>query len=273
MKVAAYFSGLRRVAEVDERRPGDVCERILRGGPPARSCDAASIRGAVASIKGPRDNNEDSAAVAIREHGGRTYVLVAVADGVGGMERGEVASALAVCEVLRQFSTYADQGEDWLRQVFEAAHEAVRRKAKGGATTLSVGLLSLPEGDLFVGNVGDSPLYLIHVGGPIYDMTPERDEEAGYITQAVGHPTYRGPHIQRYAISALSDLVVLGVTDGVDDFIDRSYYGYYTGSPRGYVCTLISQVRSRTRDNATAVAVYVNRAAVSEHTRRIYIPR
>lgn len=270
MRVAAYLSGVKKVGEISEGKIGSGCGWLHRGLSKPRGCTHGILAGAVASIKGPRKNNEDSAAVAIKQAEGRYYVLLAVADGVGGQQRGEVASSMAICETLRHFAQVSGVTSHWLRQLFDNVHHYVLRHAGGGATTLSVGLLSLPEGDLWIGNVGDSPIYLALPSG-LYDLTPQRDEEEHYITQAVGHNTYRGPHIYYYKLSPGNDVLITAVTDGIDDYIEKTLYSVVTPNVRHYVCSLINAVRSKTRDNATASALYVNLSSVVEATRRIYI--
>jgi protein phosphatase len=113
-----------------------------------------------------RPNNED--AVFTTELAGG-YLLLAVADGVGGTRGGEVASALAI-EALRghlEGDSIADP-EAALRDAFLAANAAVRAGAAkrielaSMSTTLVAGLVL--DGSAWVANVGDSRAYLIHDG-------------------------------------------------------------------------------------------------------------
>ncbi len=92
--------------------------------------------------------------------------IVVLADGVGGLGRGEVASHLAVEETLKLFRE--SQGDlapqQLLTQIFNAANLAVYDKgmenhgAKPMATTLAVAVLR--NDHVTVGNVGDSRVYL-----------------------------------------------------------------------------------------------------------------
>lgn len=90
-------------------------------------------------------------------------VLLAVADGMGGHEDGELASAAAVQAVSRLYSRpIPPQPEETLRDFVLDAHRRIRaRVAVGGAvrmgTTLTIAWLL--EGKVYWVNVGDSRLY------------------------------------------------------------------------------------------------------------------
>jgi serine/threonine protein phosphatase PrpC len=101
------------------------------------------------------------------------FGLFCVADGLGGYERGNVASAVAVRALasrltqgafLRLFDLNPNDEdfalEDLIRQAFTDANHAVVKRAKGGATTLTAALL-LGE-RLMIGHVGDTRAYFIN---------------------------------------------------------------------------------------------------------------
>lgn len=112
------------------------------------------------SIAGRRPYQEDSIYLDTLADG-RT--LVAVADGMGGHAAGEVASALALEEVVEALGA----GKS-LEEAFRLANHSVYEKAKqpgklGMGTTLVAALL---DGDAFhVANVGDSRCYLVSAEG------------------------------------------------------------------------------------------------------------
>ena len=130
--------------------------------------------------------------------------LVAVADGMGGHQAGEVASATAL-EALR---AAVASGEP-LREAIEGANEAVLEKSEsdhelhGMGTTLTAGMLGT-DGSLTIGHVGDSRAYLMRGGelGQVTDdhslveelvrggeLTPEQAEvhpQRSIITRALG---------------------------------------------------------------------------------------
>ena len=117
MRVAAVLGGRYLVGELKRLNGGD-CRALLEAIRPARPCRSPAVRGAVLSARGPRPNNEDSAAVAVRQVGGSLYGLLAVADGVGGKERGELASAAAICYVLYKFFSDDVFDEIWLADLY-----------------------------------------------------------------------------------------------------------------------------------------------------------
>lgn len=126
------------------------------------------------SSPGPaRENNEDFVGFwqpeTLEEKRSRGAVA-ALADGVGGMRRGEVASRLSVETALKTFrEAPEDQSpQQLLTQMFNAANIAVYDKGMEDhgksrmATTLSIVILRNDE--IIVGNVGDSRVYLVHKG-------------------------------------------------------------------------------------------------------------
>jgi serine/threonine-protein kinase len=127
------------------------------------------------SSPGPaRENNEDyigfwqpQTLEEKRSHG----AVAVLADGVGGMDRGEVASRLAVETALKTFRE-APEGktpQQLLTLMFNEANLAVYDKAMENhgksrmATTLSIAVLR--NNEIVVGNVGDSRVYLVRKAG------------------------------------------------------------------------------------------------------------
>lgn len=110
-----------------------------------------------------RPNNEDVALTAELADG---YLLLAVADGVGGTRGGEVASARAMESLSDHLEGISiDDPEEALRDAFMAANVAVREGAAESlelasmSTTLVAGLVQ--DRTAWVANVGDSRAYLI----------------------------------------------------------------------------------------------------------------
>lgn len=126
------------------------------------------------SSPGPvRENNEDFVGFwqpqTLEEKRGRG-AIAALADGVGGLDHGEVASRLAVETSLSFFRGDIDDKspQQTITQIFNAANLAVydRTMENHGrspmATTLCVVILK--DDEIVVGNVGDSRVYLIRKG-------------------------------------------------------------------------------------------------------------
>jgi PPM family protein phosphatase len=181
--------------------------------------------GALSHVGKVRPNNEDSylvfrtgrywerlltnlpAGELPARHEENAYVM-AVADGLGGAEAGEVASSLAlrtgVAQVLRasRWALKLDHPEDREREVregierglsyFRKMHEAVSRRAEGDPALAGMGTTltaSYSVGDdLFVFHVGDSRAYLSRAGALrrlTHDHTMAQAlADAGVISQA-----------------------------------------------------------------------------------------
>lgn len=115
-----------------------------------------------------RSTNEDSHC--ILHLASWPALLLAVADGMGGCEAGEVASAMAV-QALREFLERQEAPGDWgdlLRSAISFANRLVYGKAstapgfQGMGTTLTVALCGKDRA--YTGHVGDSRAYLIRPG-------------------------------------------------------------------------------------------------------------
>jgi serine/threonine protein phosphatase PrpC len=107
-----------------------------------------------------RTNNED--VVAYDVHAG----VAVLADGMGGLAAGEVASRIAVESTLRLLRATERRDEPTLIDTIRDANLAVRTAASGDGqmgTTLVVWALT-PLGQCFVGHVGDSRAYRLRAG-------------------------------------------------------------------------------------------------------------
>ena len=140
------------------------------------------------SEKGRRANNEDNGGW----DAGKVYV---VCDGVGGNEKGEVASEIVVNTFLEEFKTNADQS---VNQVLSKAESKILHyleqnpQASGMATTLA--LLRIRSNGIYAAWVGDSRIYQFRKGNIIFQS---RDHswvneavDSGIITQeeSTNHP-------------------------------------------------------------------------------------
>jgi serine/threonine-protein kinase len=127
------------------------------------------------SITGPvREKNEDS--IGFWQPGTPELVRsvgigAIIADGVGGLGGGEIASQLAVQTALDAFKGTVEEAEpsDLLRRIFAEANKhvydaAIHKNNPGGkmATTLTVSVFRHDQ--ISIGHVGDSRVYLIRNG-------------------------------------------------------------------------------------------------------------
>lgn len=114
------------------------------------------------SERGRRDNNED--AYCLRPDLG----VFVVADGMGGLASGEVASRLAVTSIppmVLERLGHHDRPDEALRTAIECASQAIlsscsQEKGPGRMGTTAVVALVRPD-RAFVANLGDSPAYLV----------------------------------------------------------------------------------------------------------------
>ena len=209
---------------------------------------------AAMSRTGTRRGANEDAFVAIPAAGNRPW-LVAVADGVGGANAGEVASHTAVDALKRVWHDAWRDGAPptdptvALYRACVAADDAVRRVAidansRGAATTLTAATVG-PRG-LVIAQAGDSAVWVRDtaspLGTPARRVTPEftalaqendrrvRDglrplsatevaahPERGVITTYLGMPNGCPIHVETVTAGPNLPAVVLACTDGVTD--------------------------------------------------------
>lgn len=118
---------------------------------------------------GSREIYEDRVAVKqLTTPGGLQLTVAAVADGVGGENKGERAAQLAIETT---FSYFAGSGQaqtvpELLQEAVAAANQAVLREAAataGATTTLTIAAVHNDK-MLYIANVGDSQIYLCRSG-------------------------------------------------------------------------------------------------------------
>jgi len=136
-------------------------------------------------------------------------LLIVVADGMGGHEAGEVASALAVRVIQEHMAL--DLDKDPRERLHDALSEANRGILEEGRTTETKGMgttaiAAMVRGrEVFIGQVGDSRLYHLRRGqliwrtldhtrvqmlldrGDIDEETAKDHPEMGMLTRALGH--------------------------------------------------------------------------------------
>jgi PPM family protein phosphatase len=243
-----------------------------------------------------REHNEDSvrladpAAPPVHQRG----LLVVVADGMGGHERGEVASSLAV-ETL--FASYYDPeaaaGSEpndviaALERGFKAANDRIRAETTGGPTTGSMGttmVAAVVQGDhLTVANVGDSRAYLVRaeaatqitrdhslvaeqVTKGLITAEEARDSMArNVITRALGHLPKLDVDI--FEIQLLPDDRVILCCDGVHSHVEPADFAAIAlrSAPQQASQALIDLALERgLTDNVTVATISYAPTAVVE---------
>ncbi|WP_099188046.1 Stp1/IreP family PP2C-type Ser/Thr phosphatase [Tepidibacter mesophilus] len=180
----------------------------------------------LSDIGNKRKQNEDFCGYEIIEHDGQKIGVFAIADGMGGHKKGEVASKLAVENILYfmkknlinvNFDNYIEV-KYILRQAYKYVNAIVYKTSlyeeefKGMGTTLTTAIIY--KKDLYIANIGDSRCYLF-TNGDIKKVTKDNslvqeliDEGAITETEALAHP-------QRNVITRAI---------GTDEFIKIDFY-------------------------------------------------
>jgi protein phosphatase len=253
---------------------------------------------AVGSTTSPagRDHNEDSIlAAAVGGSAGQAYVL-AVADGMGGLEGGEVASSLAISMVNDLFAR--DLPSDIplaLKQAYRRANGAIFAEAERLAdgrqmgTTLVSAVVNGPY--VTIANVGDSRAYLIRARqltqitqdhslvaeqvnrGEISPDQARRSHQRNVITQALG----TAPELDRrmpsiYELSLLPEDRLLLCSDGFFDVLQSDDYvgTLLAHNPQDSAVALADLAITRgTTDNVSAVILEVGRSLATVQREQI----
>ena len=153
-----------------------------------------------ATEKGGRNNNEDFI-YPLSELANSGQRLFLVCDGVGGSEKGEIASALACDSFHTFFHTFLDGNEPSNEFINRAVHYTESRfdeyvaqhpEAKGMATTMT--LLYIGASGITIAHIGDSRIYQFREGKIIHETKDHSLVnswvELGIITkeEATAHP-------------------------------------------------------------------------------------
>ena len=143
--------------------------------------------------------------------------LFAVADGVTGSSQGSGAvAAELVLELLRE--DFAGDIVEAIREVHRTVYERRMNDRSIGETTLTAAAV---KGDLLqVGNLGDSPAYLIR-GRRMRSLITDDITPLGRITQVVGYPETVNVHMDEARLRK-GDLVIIA-SDGVGHVLHPSF--------------------------------------------------
>lgn len=207
--------------------------------------DELTVRVGAATDTGPvREQNEDAVLISepdpqMLESNG---LLLAVADGMGGYQRGEVASRIAV-ETLREIYYESPLGEnelpDRLKRAFRTANERIFEdgSAEGQQNMMGTTLVAavVKDNDLTLANVGDSRGYLVRASRANQitqdhslvaeqvaagAMTAEEARESQHrniITRALGHRNRIDVDI--FEMRLLADDRLVLTSDGLHDYV------------------------------------------------------
>ena len=227
--------------------------------------------------QGVRANNEDSFVVDLRQR------LFVVADGMGGQERGEIASSMAVEIIPRlvhaRLATHDSPERALLKAVQEANAaivEAGRSQPEGRRMGTTVVVALHHGGQVYISNLGDSRAYLIRgqnveqltrdhsVAQALVDTGALTKEEARFSPyQHVLHK-FLGCHdlngaAQVHAYTPQSGDRLLLATDGMTNHItedDLRQGPKQFPDPQDWISHLVKKALDHgSRDNVTGVVI------------------
>lgn len=207
----------------------EACQLIV-----AASSDAGNVR----------ERNEDLVYHAELPVDGEVETsILAIADGMGGYDRGDVASKMAIDTVSERFQTLdTDDFVLLLKQAYRRANELIYEdgSAQGDhnimGTTLVVAVIR--DTDLTIANVGDSRGYLARAGaltqvtsdhsliaeqvrmGVLTEEEARESNHKNIITRALGHR--QRVDVDVFELTLLPEDRLLLSTDGLHDFVDES---------------------------------------------------
>lgn len=226
-------------------RPQGSHESLAAPQPPP----ALRLEVGAATDVGGRSGNEDRVHVGELparpgDGGAGPRLLLAVADGMGGHDRGEVASRIAIETVAETVAD--DRGADaalLLKQAFRRANDAIyadgRREGDDQpmGTTLTVALLRGPYAT--IASVGDSRAYLVRAGaltqvtkdhslvaeqvsqGSLTEREARGSPQRNILTHALGHRPKLDPKVPGiFELVLLPEDRLLLCTDGFYDVVD-----------------------------------------------------
>jgi protein phosphatase len=137
----------------------------------------------------------------------REALLLVLADGMGGHQRGEVAASIALQTMSTQFRSHANpyvkKPERFLEDAFEQAHEAIQRYARehgmteNPRTTIVAGLVQ--HNCAVWAHCGDSRLYWLR-RGQILARTRDHSHIEHLIAKGLADPSERNSHPDRNKI-------------------------------------------------------------------------
>jgi len=176
-----------------------------------------------------REKNEDSILL------NRELNLYIVADGMGGHERGDVASRMAVLrinELIQEGLSSADEGllrqDDYIRGVLRDAMAGANREIVEYSRRLGIGrvmgttasLLLTRNGRAYTGHVGDSRIYRLR-NGEIEKLTKDHSRVQELVDMGVIAPEEAEGHYLSHIITrALGSHGSVEVDTGVFDIED-----------------------------------------------------
>ena len=179
--IAPTIDLVERLHNVKFYPPSNECRRAVMNGTQGRvKFSEAKNAGMMAySDQGKvRDNNEDSYYIGVHP-ANPDFKIMLVADGMGGHEKGEVASNIATREMIKWFESLPEDyfnGDNYLLSLLAQTavkniHEKINFQCHGGGTTLCFAIIK--KDNIFIGNIGDSRGFVTENGKLVFSTNPD----------------------------------------------------------------------------------------------------
>lgn len=207
--------------------------------------------------------------------------LYAVADGLGGLPKGELASKLALEELDRQVRVLpTDAVPEW-QVLFTRINRLVLESGKTVSATQGIGTtltaLRATPGALHIGHIGDSGLFLFPAPGRVAQVTKDQTMAQEMIdkhgpgigdsipesyhhtlTQCIGQPIELV--VETLSLPVHAGMRALLYSDGVTKTMtprELAELAFSSPNPRAFVEKIITTANARGGpDNITAVALF-----------------
>ena len=259
--------------------------------------DSRLVIGAATDPGPVREQNED--AIFFSDPPGAdddAPLLLAVADGMGGYQRGEVASRMAIDSLVERFNAHdTDDVPLMLRQAFRQANERIFAdgSAEGEHNMMGTTLVAavLRGADLTIGNVGDSRGYLLRANrlnqvtkdhslvaeqvamGAMTSEEARDSQHKNIITRALGHR--QKVEIDVFEITLLPDDRLLFSSDGLHDYVDDDELVHIlTSNPPDKAALAIvgRAIQGGSTDNVTALCAWYAPVSALEPPKPVEAP-
>ena len=245
--------------------------------------DSRLIIGAATDPGPVREQNEDAVYHNVIEDSRNPeteMLLLAVADGMGGYQRGEVASQMAIDALVDRLSR-ADTDDIVLmiKQAFKQANDTIFAdgSAEGEHNMMGTTLVAcVTRGDeIAIGNVGDSRAYLVRAQsltqvskdhslvaeqvamGAMTEAEARESNHKNIITRALGHR--QRVDVDIFELTLLPEDRLLFSTDGLHDYVGEDEIVEYllTMAPEEAAKTMVRRaIEGGSTDNVTALCVW-----------------
>lgn len=215
--------------------------------------------------------NQEDAILLMENNEINDFKLIALADGMGGLENGEIASNAILRSVLEWFEALKSYYYYCPKLVYEDFmsslsyfDKCVREKSGEGGTTLSIAIVT--NNDTICFNVGDSRIYTFSnhltqistdqsIAWGLYEKRKIKfkediifSKEKNLITSSFGNPKYRFSPICKIIPNRKYKYLILmsdGITDIItDDEIEDIIYEY---GYKGFVENVIQAAMGKTK--------------------------